>query len=149
MNEQLPLFQTLLLQAQPSRTSCGPTCVAMIARVQAADVIALLPRVRSAKRSKKRTHYTNIAEVLKLLSFFGFNLDRRLRFEDVTDSGDEFGLLRVHTATASGHRRGWHWCVIAQGQVSDPSMAEVRDIKTFLAKNSGSRIYFYAVTKAS
>lgn len=138
-------------QQQPTKTSCGPTCIAMIVKRDARSIIDMLPSVRSEKRKKKRTHDTNIAEVVALLARFGYAVDRRLKIDTITDSGEEFGLLRVHHArkTGTGHRSGWHWCLLAEGCVFDPLMFDDMDASVFFDESKTHKIFFYAVTKAS
>lgn len=132
---------------QPTRTSCGPTCVAMLASAPIQNVLAELFKTRRGARQRKRTDSSNVAEIVRLLSAYGFDLDRRERC--TTPHLGMFGLLRVHRARpAGGYRAGWHWCVIADGRVFDPERAPV-EAKTYFSLRDDAKIFYYAVTRRS
>jgi hypothetical protein len=129
-------------QAQPSRTSCGPTCVAMLAGVPARDVIALLPSVRSSKRKSRPNHGTNVAEMIRLLNRFGLTLEPRIAGVSGVRS-----LLRVHRARpAGGHRAGWHWCVcLGQPDAEIHSAQHRRVVHCPIVQSREHKVYSYPV----
>ncbi len=106
----------VVLQEQPTKTSCGPTCVAMLAGVPVADVLRKVKAVRSQARRKKTNHGTNVAEIIRLLQPYGMTLGRRLRGERTPRTG-QF-LLRIEKRAG----RRWHWAVLSDGWVYDPIM---------------------------
>jgi hypothetical protein len=104
---------TITLQRQPSRTSCGPTCVAMLANVPVEDVLVQLDSAR-IKTRPRQAHKTNTAVLIRLLKPYRLTLGRRMRYECVPLVGTF--LLRVETRT----RKNWHWAVLHNGHVYDP-----------------------------
>jgi hypothetical protein len=114
------------LQQQPTRTSCGPTCVAMIVGVPVADVLDSLPAARHGHRAISRadSHNTNLAELLRLLKPYGVTLGRRL---SLAQTLPPVALLRLR----SKHRRNWHWAVWKDGQVFDPATGTRRSTLVF------------------
>jgi hypothetical protein len=108
----------MILQRQPSKTSCGPAVVAMLAGVPVSVVLGRLAQARQGKRQGKRTHSTNVAELMRLLGAWGFVLGRRLR-GSVPERG-RF-VLRIQTPG----RRGWHWAALVDGEVFDPARFDV------------------------
>jgi len=134
---------------QPTRTSCGPTCVAMITGFNFNHVLHVLQVSRGDRRKKIKWHSMNVAEMTRVLAAFNRDVDRRIRVEDMTDSGDEYGLLRVHEPRKSGngHRASWHWCIIANGVIHDPLMTCGIDQRTWFHEAKDHKIFFYAVTR--
>ncbi len=138
---------------QPTKSGCGPTCVAMITGFPFAHVLHVLRASRGDKRAKMKGHHTNIAEMTRMLGAFGWDVDRRLELTTDEDKRDAeevaFGLLRVHHLRKSGkgHRTGWHWCVIANGVIHDPLMFDSVDAITWFPEAKDHKIYYYAVTR--
>lgn len=124
----------MTLQQQPSRTSCGPTCVAMLAGVPVSEVLARLRSVRKPARQHKRTHSTNTGELARLLAVYGFSLGRRIRSEAAPESG-RF-ILRIGRVSGRGR---WHWAVLADGEVLDPGRFDVGVVGDY------DRVSFYEV----
>ena len=139
-------------QMQPTSTSCGPACVAMLAGIPVADVMAEFPKRFSAAKLKKllrgqkiTTNKTNVSEMWRLLKGYGLSMGPR---RDVGWPPDENprGLLRVHACMASGHFRAeWHWLVIADGHVHDPcASGPMRELAWF-NEHTREKILFYEV----
>jgi hypothetical protein len=140
----------ILHLTQPTKTSCGPTCVAMITGMPFDLVLNVLKASRIKDRGNARG--TNIAEMTRMLGAFGWDVDRRLELktdEDCVSALFAFGLLRVHRLRKSGkgHRTGWHWCVIANGVIHDPLMLDSMDAITWFPEAKDHKIYYYAVTR--
>jgi hypothetical protein len=111
-------------------------------------VIRELSAVRSEKRANKRSHRTNVGELVRLLKLYGYDVERRENRD--TLRSDSTGLLRVHHHTSAGRRRSsWHWCLIADGCVHDPAMHDDMDADVWLDETRDHTIYFYPVTKRS
>lgn len=104
-------------QQQPTRTSCGPTCIAMLVRTSAWDVIAALPTVRKGRRLKLRTQYVNVGEMAILLGHCAVAISRR---QHGLPPRDRTALLRIDRPVG----RGWHWAVQADGQIFDPALTK-------------------------
>jgi hypothetical protein len=106
----------LTLQRQPTRTSCGPTTVAMLADVPVADVLALQPAVRlTATRRRLRCHRTNVGELARLLDAYGLRLGPRAAF-----TTSRLQVIRVDRAVG----RGWHWAAADGTWVYDSCLDE-------------------------
>ena len=89
-----------------------------------------------------------MGEVVRLLRTYGYATDRRMLRREMTDSGDEVGLLRVHRVSPSGRvRKNWHWCVLADGDVFDPAASAPMDASIFFDDTTDCKIYFYPVTR--
>lgn len=106
---------TIRHQVQPTTMSCGPTCVAMLAGVPVATVLADLPHVRwTARRLQLRTGATNVGELRRLLRPHGWRLGRRTPH---LPAAGATAILRL----PNGTRTGWHWVLWHNGLVHDPS----------------------------
>lgn len=92
-------------QTQPSRRSCGQTCIAMLIDVSAADVIADIP-------DKKGTHGHQLAAYLNARGFHVPTRPQRYR-----GSLPERAIVRVRWDEKQ-HRS--HWIVWADGRFWDP-----------------------------
>lgn len=127
--------------SQPTRTSCGPTCVAMLAGSTPRIVISLL---RSVRTRRKASHATNVAEVARLLAAFGLGMDRRQAY-DADLARAWRGLLKVHRRTPSGRAsKGWHWVVLADGYVFDPAKPDSVEADAWGAAHN-SLVHYYEV----
>lgn len=104
----------MVLQQQPTKTSCGPTCVAMLAGVPVSEVLAQVKLARRGKRQRKRTHSTNVGEVVRLLNAWNLVLGRRITKEPTPVSGR--AILRIDKSKG----RNWHWAVLVDGVIYDP-----------------------------
>lgn len=128
-------------QKQPSRTSCGPTCVAMLVGKPAAEILSLLPLVRQKKQTTK--HSTSVAELSRLLRSYDFILGMRWIGEDLWSF---HGILRVHHRTPAGQfRQGWHWVVMSEGMIYDPSATEVIEARWWFKQHQQDKVIFYDV----
>lgn len=105
----------MVLQQQPTKTSCGPTCVAMLARVPVSEVLAQVKLVRTAKRARKRTHNTNVGELARLLKAWGLVMGRRITKEPTPVTGR--AVLRIERSKGAN----WHWAVLVDGTIYDPA----------------------------
>ncbi len=126
-------------QRQPSKTSCGPTCAAILAGVSVGDMLARLPATRVTERRKKfMTHRTNVGEMCRLLKPFGVALGRRMPGLPTTEA-----LLRV------AHRLGsnWHFAVYSAGTVLDPADDGAVDAEDYYAEIDIRRISYYEVER--
>lgn len=142
-------------QMQPTSTSCGPACVAMLVGIPVADVLEEFPKRFSAAKIKKlhrgqkiTTNKTNVSEMWRLLKGYGKNLGvkRELRYSVAKRSVYLHGLLRMHVAMASGHYRiEWHWLVISNGRVHDPCASGPMDADLWLHDNQHNQVFFYEV----
>ncbi len=144
-------------QMQPTSTSCGPACVAMLVGVAVADVLAEFPKRFSAAKLKKLqrgqriTHNkTNVSEMWRLLKGYGRTMAPRA--QDIGWAPDEnpFGLLRVHQRMASGHYRSeWHWLVLADHKVHDPCASGPMSELQWFTDHNDDKIVFYGVEHAA
>lgn len=102
---------------QPTATSCGPTCVAMLLHRPVNEVLAALPSVRTVARQRIKNHRTNVGELDRLLRRGGRVLGT---IERIGPAGfrHTFGdfLLRIHNRNG----RNWHWVVMSHGLIYDP-----------------------------
>lgn len=103
----------MVLQQQPTRTSCGPTCVAMLAGVPVSEVMHQVHLVRRGDRWRKRTYSTNVGELVRLLKAWGLTMGRRMS-EPTPVSGR--AILRIEKSKG----RNWHWAVLMDGVIYDP-----------------------------
>lgn len=95
-------------QTQPSRRSCGQTCVAMLLGIPASDVIADIP-------DKKGTHGYQLAEYLNAR---GFRVPTRpLRYRHGDFPWGKTAIVRVRWDEKQ-HRS--HWVVWSDGRFWDP-----------------------------
>lgn len=90
----------------------------MLAGVPVQAVLARLRSVRQGARVGKRTHGTNVGELLRLLRPHGLTLGRRMRHDPLPSPG--LVVLRIER----GPGRNWHWAVCQDGWVYDPSERE-------------------------
>lgn len=141
-------------QMQPTSTSCGPTCVAMLIGIPVADVLAEFPkRYSSAKLNKLHrgqkitTNKTNVSEMWRLLKGYGKTMGAKHEVAyRIANRNKPCGLLRMHVKMASGHyRTEWHWLVIAEGQVYDPCASGPMNADQWFHDNFGNKIFFYEV----
>lgn len=119
----------IVLQRQPTRTSCGPTCVAMLVGVPVMEILAQLPGVRKIPRKR---HSTGMAELIRLLQPYGLTLGRRMRFTSLPLSGTV--LLRIGKPGCN-----WHWAIWHDGTVYSPSQTAPYPFSAF------SDVSWYAV----
>ena len=129
---------------QPTRTSCGPTAVAMLVGDGVRDVITVLRASRSERRMRRKDHASNVGEIARVLAFYGRRLEARQPGAAI--NGDSFGLLKVH---ASASARGWHWAAVAGGEVHDPLMSTGLDVAVWLSETSDRKVHFYPVTEVA
>lgn len=111
----LPHSVTTVLQRQPTRTSCGPTVVAMLAGVPVANVLARQPAARvTVRRRRDPSNRTNVGEMRRLLDGYGLALGARVRYWR-----GRRAVLRLDHVLA----QGWHWAALDGAYVFDPSYA--------------------------
>jgi len=113
-------------QRQPSRTSCGPTCVAMLADVPVARVLALVPTVRlTPSRQRRKDDRTNVGEMRRLLAAHGLEMGGR---NPGIARSLRPALLRIP------HWRGanWHYAVSCTGWLFDPAKKRVVELRPSL-----------------
>lgn len=97
---------------QPTPTSCGLACVAMVAGVPLAVVMREVPLVRTSLRRRGKD-CVNVGELARLLRRFGLTLGpRRAGLPPI----DGVSIVRL----ANGSRTNWHWSVATRGLLYDP-----------------------------
>lgn len=123
---------------QPTKTSCGPTSVAMLVGIPARQAIEQLKAIRSRRTT---THGSTVGEMARLLDSYGYRLGRRIKNEEPPASG--VCMLRVEKSRGSN----WHWALLVDGVVYDPSpsKADVRRVGDY----SNRTVSFYEVDRAS
>lgn len=96
---------------QPTPTSCGQTCVAMIVGMQPRDVIALFGEQRTTPK-----------QVREMLDELGFSMAPRseCRLPDMPSDG----LWMVFGQTIIGHKLHGHWFVYDERGFFCPSKGE-------------------------
>lgn len=124
----------MTLQQQPTRTSCGPTSVAMILGVPVQDVLTEVARVRRRK-VRSGNHRTNLGELSRLLAAHGFEVGRRIRHEEPPSAGTF--LLRIDHERG----RGWHWSVYHNGVVFDPCRFDTGELGDYRTPISWYEVY--------
>lgn len=141
-------------QMQPTRTSCGPTCVAMLVGHPVAEVLTVLPGKYSAAKLKKlhrgqrvTTHKMNVSEMWRLLKAYGKTMGvKHDVVYQVANRERPHGLLRLHTKMDSGlYRSNWHWLVIAEQLVHDPNASAPMPAYQWFDDNRHNRVFFYEV----
>lgn len=102
-------------QQQPTKTSCGPTTIAMLVGKPVREILDLLPSVRTGKRSRMtKTHRTNVGELARLAALDGYRLGKRHQGWPPDNVTAVVRLARKYG------RRGWHWMLWDSGSVHDP-----------------------------
>ena len=122
-------------QRQPTKTSCGPTVVAILLGLRAEMIIRRLWKVRTAARRKLQTERTNVGELRRLLGHAGLTLGKRTR------NVPRVAIVRVDHAVG----RGWHWSLKSDRWIFDPAYARSSRAASYLKMFSG-RISFYEIT---
>lgn len=122
---------------QPTATSCGPTCVAMIADKPVSYVLYWLPRVRIWTR-KQKLHYTNVGEMRELLHICGFKLSARKHGRPPTKGTI---LLSLKPAKGQGH-----WSVLQDGRIYDPYFSWMKTLAGTRRVKAWTRRSFFTVT---
>lgn len=132
---------TLTHRPQPTKTSCGPTCVAILAGVPVDDVLALLPDTRLGARTRRKDHRANVGEMARLLRRYRMTIDRRLPGWPPLFAT---ALLRVQ------HPKGtnWHWVITAGQHVYDPAAGGQEERSAFVARATGRPVSFYEIGEA-
>lgn len=122
---------------QPTRTSCGQTCVAMIVGVDPREVITRSKGIRPSRLDR-----TKVSDLIKLLASYGFDVGPRQR-DPVAE-----GLLRWHKRLPSGRfRGGWHWVAVHDGRVYDPAADGAMGVVDFVARHADDKLIFYPVDR--
>lgn len=128
-------------QVQPSNTSCGPTCVAILLDKSIEEVLALLPSVRVTDvRKKRKDHRSNVGEVKRLLAIYGYYLRKRVQGFPTTGTS----LLRVHHYLGSSN---WHFSIFHNGVVFDPSFETPFSAEDYQSQLEPFLTSFYPVYK--
>lgn len=129
-------------QRQPSPTSCGPACVAMLLHRPVDDVLKVLHLVRRPARAQLKTHRTNVGELTRLLRLGARALGDRQRIGPGGFS-HTFGdfLLRIDHPTG----RGWHWVVMSHGWIFDPAKAGGTRLSHHWLRQRSGRVSAYIV----
>lgn len=127
-------------QRQPTPTSCGPTCVAMLTGQEVKEILVRLPGVRTPARDHIRTHKTNYGEIQRLLECSSVRLySREPGWPSV---GTRAALLRI----AHPYRHGWHWVVQCGDHVYDPARPRPLRCSTYRRQVAVGRVGHYVVT---
>lgn len=101
-------------QTQPTRTSCGPTAIAILLDWDVKYVLANLTYARTpARRLRMKSDRMNVGEADRLLGMYGLQLGPRRR-----DPLPKAGLALIRRARPQG--AGWHWLALVDGRVYDP-----------------------------
>lgn len=98
----------------------------MLAGVPVATILATLPTVRKPARARKRTHQTNMGELIRLMKPYGLSLGRRQRTPP-----PQAGMVLLRIQADRG--RNWHWAVLSNGTVYDPADLTARTIAAYPA----------------
>jgi len=122
----------MVLIKQPTRTSCGPTCVAMLTGAPVETVIGMLRKHRPGRH----TDGARVQDLALLLGHFGQALGASTWVR--SGFGDAHGLVEWHHRTPAGqYRRGWHCLVVSGGLIYDPeSPAPVPATQWFAARHN-------------
>jgi hypothetical protein len=138
-------------QQQPTKTSCGITCVAMLTGAEFEHVYRTIQLVRQPIHSNRK-HRTSAYELRGALQLYGYTLLDCVQVKKSTElPSDAFGLLRVHRMRSSGsYRKGWHWCAIEGDNVHDPNMFDDIDVYSFFdCDTTTHKIFYYPIKKRS
>ncbi len=134
--------QTVTLLQQPSKTSCGPTCAAMICNVPVETMLATLQGVRTKARRRLRDHGSNIGELSRLVRPYGLRFGRRLQALKYWPPSTRRALLRVHRSRS----RNWHWLLLVEDVVLDPASGAPISVEQFTRVMDNPRLVsFYEV----
>ena len=121
----------IVRQQQPSKNSCGQTCIAMLLGIPVADVIKEVPDTRGT--------------IARQLAFYliarGYNVPKRCQFYVSEGSLGETALCRVRWGDDPKDRRA-HWVLWAEGKFWDP----LAEKPIFLRKN-GRVLSYLGVTR--
>lgn len=140
---------TVVHQMQPTYTSCGATCVAMLADVSVEHAFATWMTITLPVGQSSESRLMNIASMFKLLRQYKLHLGRRFELSKLSPGMlPPLGLLRVHAKRfgSDTYRNDWHWLVISGGFVYDPEASSRQLASVFFHDHRHDRIYFYEVT---
>lgn len=129
-------------QKQPSRRSCGPTSVAILAGVPVADVLAMLPSVREGRRAGKRTHGTNVGELRRLLARHGWTMGPRRQGRPPAHL-----VAIVRVVHRPGVNSSWHWTAARGGIVYDPAYTGPMEAPRYFSPIDRARVSHYVITR--
>lgn len=131
----------MVLLKQPTKTSCGPTCVAMLLALTSEEVIARLKSLFPGKH----THGTSVGDLIALLNHYGYDLDTAVKGLPLTPGA--LGVVKWHRRTPAGQfRQGWHWLVLHDGVIYDPS-GRAQDVDKWLRERLDHKLIFYPLVK--
>ncbi len=91
---------------QPTNSTCGQACIAMISGKEVDEVI----------RDMKTSQSTSIGQLMEALDFYGIShAERNVRISKKNPVPSPFSILTVHT-----HAGYTHWIVLFDGKYYDP-----------------------------
>lgn len=94
------------LVMQPTATTCGQACIAMIAGKEVEEVI----------KDMKTDGPTSIGQLMEILDFYGIrHAEKNTRISKKNPVPYEYSILTVHTNTGYTH-----WTLLFNGKYYDP-----------------------------
>lgn len=138
---------------QPTKTSCGPTCVAIFVERTVTDVIATLHLVSTKKRTADN-HRTSVGEMARLVAAYGWRMEARKTLHLETCAPTMPMLLRVHRPRNEQNTRfaqGWHWVLFMRDFVFDPNRAMPMLAHEWFIRKAveGCRVFAYKLTNTA
>ena len=102
---------------QPTDTTCGQACIAMIAGKEVQEVI----------RDMKTDGPTSIGQLIEILDFYGIgHAEKNTRISKKNPVPYEYSILTVHTN--AGYT---HWTLLFDGKYYDPEFGLVEGEYTY------------------
>lgn len=115
------------LTKQPTTTTCGQACIAMIAGKSVEQVM----------KDMKTDGSTSIGQLMEILDFYGIrHAERNKRISKKNPVPYEYSILTVHTN--AGYT---HWTLLYDGKYYDPEFGLIKGEYTFGRITSFLEIY--------